>query len=338
MRRLVLAVLLLLATLLLVAQVGRLETFVAVLRQGQPGWLALAFGAQLLWQVAQAAQWLAAHRAVRLPVSLGALLPAVLVNNFALIAVPTGSLSTFALFAANARRHGYSVALASMAVMVFAVFNYLALVVSAVLLALLLAGRGQLNALLGLPVLVVLAVGLGQYVVLLWALRAPAQAAHVAQAALDRLNTVAQRVARRDLLAPARLTTFLTEAAEGLAALRSAGWRAHAGLFAVSLVTDVLQFGLFALALRAFGQPASAALALVGVSLTGVFSVVSPTPLGVGVAEGAVAFGLTLFGLPLETGLVVALAYRALSLWWPFVYGFGALQLSGLRLLRGPAP
>ncbi|MCC7361836.1 MAG: flippase-like domain-containing protein [Anaerolineales bacterium] len=337
MRRLVLAAVLLLATILLVAQFGRLGEFVAVLRQGHPGWLALAFGAQALWQAAQAAQWLAAHRAVRLPLRFAEVLPAVLVNNFALLAVPSGSLSTFALFTANARQRGRSPAAAGLAVMVFAVFNYLVLAGFALTAAVLLAVRGQLNLLLALPVLAVLVEALGQYALLLWALRAPAQAERAAQWALARLNAAAQRVARRDLLAPERLAAFSAEAADGLAALRAGGRRAHLWLLAVSLAAKLLLALLFALVLRAFGQPAPAALVIVGVSLSAGFSVVSPTPQGVGVTEGAVALALTLFGLPLETGLVVMLAYRALGLWWPFVVGFATLQLSGLRLLRGAA-
>ncbi len=336
MRRLVLAALLLLATVLLVTQFSRLESFAAVLRQGHPGWLLLAFAAQALWQAAQAGQWQAAHRAVGLPLGYAAVLPPVLVNNFALVAVPTGSLSTFALFAANAQRRGLSPARASVAVMVFAVFNYLVLAVFALAAAGVLAQRGQLNLLVGVPVLGVAAVAGGQYAVLLWALLSPAQFERGAGWAVAWLNRLVQRVARRDLLAPARLPALLAEAAEGLAALRQRGWLAHLALFAFAFVPKLLQGLLFALVLRAFGQSVAVDMVVAGVSLAALFSVVSPTPLGVGVTEGALALVLTQFGQPLATALVVALAYRALGVWWPFVYGFAALQLTGLRLLRRP--
>lgn len=338
MCRLVLAALLLLATILLITQFGRLESVVAVLRQGDPGWLALAFGVQAVWQVIQAAQWLAVHRAVGLPLSYGGVLPPVLANNFTLIAVPTASLSTFALFAANAQRRGLSPARASIAVIVFAVFNYLVLAVFAGLGAGALAQRGQLNALVAVPVLVVAAVALAQYAVLLFALATPARFEQAAGTMAQSLNQVAQRVLRRDLIAPDRVAGLMAEGGEGLAALRRRAVPAHLAVIGCGVAAKLLQLLLFALVLHAFGQPAPLALVVAGVSLAAVVSVISPTPVGIGVTEGALTLILTQFGLPLETALVVALGYRAIGLWWPFVYGFAVFQLAGLSLMRRPAP
>lgn len=338
MRRLVLAAVLLLATVLLATQFGRIADFAAVLRQGDARWLGLAFAVQALWQVNQAAQFLAAHRAVGVRLRFSAVLPPVLVNNFALLAVPSGSLSTFALFAANAQRRGFSPARAGVAVMVFAVVTYLVLAIFALTAAGVLAQRGQLNWVVGLPVLGVTAVAVGQYAALLLAAFAPARFERAAAQVVDGLNRLAGQVIHRDLLPAARLSALMAEAAEGLAALRQGGWPAHLAPFGLALTGKLAQCLLFALVLRAFGQAASLEVVVAGVSLAALFSVVSPTPLGVGVAEGALALVLTLFGQPLETALVVALAYRALSVWWPFVYGFVTLQLTGLRLLRGPAP
>ncbi len=338
MRRLLLAGVLLLATVLLATQFGRLTDFVAVLGTGDARWLGLAFAAQALWQVNQVAQFQAAHRVVGVPLGYRATLPPVLVNNFALLAVPSGSLSTFALFGANAQQRGFSPGRAGVAVMVFAVFNYLVLALFAVTAAGVLAQRGQLNWLVGVPVFVVVAVALGQYAALLIAAYAPDRFEIATAQVVAGLNRLTQRVAHRDLLPAARLATLMAEAAEGLAALRQGRWRAQLIPFALALVSKLAQFGLFALVLRAFGQAATLDVVVAGVSLAALFSVVSPTPLGVGVTEGALALVLTQFGQPFETALVVALAYRALSLWWPFVYGFAALQLTGLRLLRRPAP
>jgi glycosyltransferase 2 family protein len=338
MRRLLLAALLLVATILLATQFGRLESFAAVLRQGDAGWLALAFGAQALWQIAQAAQFQASHRAVGLPLSFSGVLPPVLANNFALVAVPTGSLSTFALFAANAQRRGLSPARASVAVIVFAVFNYLVLAVFAAIAAALLAQRGQLSVLVSLPVLVVCALALAQYAVLLFALAAPARFEQAAGTMAEILNRVAQRVVQRDLIAPDRIAGLMAEAGDGLTELRRQGPLPHLGVFALGLVAKLLQLSLFALVLRAFGQPASLDLVITGATLAAVFTVLSPTPVGVGITEGGLALVLTQFGRPFEIALVVALAYRALNLWWPFLYGFAVFQLTGLSLLRRPTP
>src|SRR5437773_10151137 len=97
---------LLLATLFLATQVNRLEDFVRILSTGHPVWIGLGVLLVLGWQVAQAAQFRAAHRAVGVRQSLLSMLPVVAAYNFVLIALPSANLSTFALCLATARRLG----------------------------------------------------------------------------------------------------------------------------------------------------------------------------------------------------------------------------------------
>ena len=61
------------------------------------------------------------------------------------------------------------------------------------------------------------------------------------------------------------------------------------------------------------------------------FTIVSPTPMGIGVVEGAMAITLSTLRVPLEAAVIITLAYRGFTLWLPLLYGIVALQISGLR-------
>jgi uncharacterized protein (TIRG00374 family) len=332
MRRLLLGLLLLAATVFLLAQAGNLQSFAQVLAQGRPGWIALALGVQALWQLNVAAQWRAAHRSVGADPGLGGILPAALANHFVLVAAPTGSVSTFALFLANARQRGLPAARVTTAVMLFAVFEDLGL--SALLAAglVVLWQRGELNALAVAAALGVFGLTLALAGTLALGLWARPVLERLLNALAGLANRLSRRWRRRDLLAPERVPAFLDEAAEGLASFRQrgGGWES----LLVSLSGKALLVALLGLTALAFGQSLSLPVLVTAAGLTGALTVVSPTPLGVGIAEGALALSLSSLGVPLEAAAAISLTYRGLTLWLPMLYGFGALQASGLRLAR----
>ncbi|GAP15948.1 conserved hypothetical protein [Longilinea arvoryzae] len=51
------------------------------------------------------------------------------------------------------------------------------------------------------------------------------------------------------------------------------------------------------------------------------FSVVSPTPSGIGIVEGVMTVALRSLGMPLENAATVTLAYRGFTFWLPLVVG-----------------
>lgn len=332
--QILLIVILLLATLFLATQVSRLEDFARILSTGHPVWIGLGVLLVLAWQAAQAAQFRAAHHAVGVEQSLLSMLPVVAANNFVLIALPSANLSTFALFLANARRQGASPERTAVAVATFAVFQYLALSASIALALLALGMRGALYPLEWLPALPIFAIGLGQYAVLLFALHSPARLERAALWLAERLNRLSRRLLRRDLVALERVHLICANAAGGLDSLRQNGPRAQLILFIYGLLSQALLASVLAVLLRAFGQHAYPATVLAGLGMAGLYTVVSPTPLGLGVVEGAVAIVLASLGLNAGAALIVSLAFRGLTLWLPVLYGFVALEALGFRAIR----
>jgi uncharacterized membrane protein YbhN (UPF0104 family) len=133
-------------------------------------------------------------------------------------------------------------------------------------------------------------------------------------------------------LAPERVPAFLAEAAEGLAGFRRAGgWES----LLASLSAKALLVVLLGLVGLAFGQRLPLGTLVAGAGFAGALTVVSPTPLGVGIAEAGLAVVLARHGVPLEAAAAISLTYRGLTIWVPMLVGFAALQVSGLRLARG---
>ena len=333
-RQVILVSVLLLATLFLATQFSRLEEYLGILATGHPGWIGLSVLALAGWQVSQAALFRAAQRAVAVEQSLLTVLPVVAANNFILLAVPAGSLSTLALFLANARRRGASPERTAVAVAGFAVFQYLTLALAIALGLLALAARGALHPLEWVPAVPIFAIALGQYAALLLAMHFPARVARATAGLAERLNRLSRRLLRRDLVAGNGDQPIGATAADGLHSMRQNGPRAQLRLLLYGLLSQVLLGLVLATVLRAFGQPVAPSTVLAGLGMAGLYSVVSPTPIGVGVVEGAVAVVLASLGLGAGPAVIVSLAFRGLTLWLPVLYGFLALQALGFRTIR----
>jgi uncharacterized membrane protein YbhN (UPF0104 family) len=134
------------------------------------------------------------------------------------------------------------------------------------------------------------------------------------------------------VLAVRRMRTFVVGwtkrlASEALTAVRRLrSPRRVAMLLGGNLGSEVLFASALALFATALGYPIGLAEALVvnvGVSL---FSGIMPVPGGIGVAEGALTFGLVQLGLPQEVALATALAYRAASFYLPPAWGWFAMR------------
>lgn len=71
-----------------------------------------------------------------------------------------------------------------------------------------------------------------------------------------------------------------------------------------------------------------------GYVVTNIFTVVSPSPNGVGVAEVAASVTLTAYGTSVSTATAVALVFRGFVFWIPFAIGALLLRRTGFSLRR----
>jgi uncharacterized protein (TIRG00374 family) len=79
----------------------------------------------------------------------------------------------------------------------------------------------------------------------------------------------------------------------------------------------------------AFRVEYTPATIIAGFSIGYLFTIVSPTPAGVGVVEAALPFSLASFGIPLSSAVVVTMAYLGVTFWLPLFIGFLAFRTLG---------
>jgi hypothetical protein len=142
------------------------------------------------------------------------------------------------------------------------------------------------------------------------------------------VNWLLRPIVRRPYLSEARASEFAAEAATGLAALRT-DWREYLLPAGLSLLGKGVLISILYMCCLAFQVPAEPDTLVAGFCIAYLFTIVSPTPSGIGVVEGAMTLGLSSLGVPLEAATVITLAYRGLTFWLPFAYGF-----VGMRVLQ----
>ena len=101
--------------------------------------------------------------------------------------------------------------------------------------------------------------------------------------------------------------------------------RATAKAFGCSIFASTCELACFGLVGLGFGVTVPEAL-ICGYVVATLFAMISITPQGVGVVEAAVVVAFTSFGESAAAGLSIALVYRGIVFWMPFLIGAVLIQ------------
>lgn len=318
----------LVATGLLVFGIVRYHEFkqiVSTLIHGRWEWVLVAILLQVVVFVLYAVLYQVSFFTVNVKSRLSDLVPLLFASMCIDVMVPSGGVSSVALFVDDAARRGQSSARAAQGALLVLAAD-LATMVPLLLYALhYLSAQRVLHAYQVLGVAAFVAFVGGLAAALLLGLRWP----HWVRGLLQGIQSIANRVAgwfRRP--APLAEDWAHRNAAEFTGAAAGIAAHPHRVVRALILgliihVIDVI--GLYAIFL-AYQQPVPAGAVVAGFALDVVFSVVSFIPRGMGVAEGVITVALTSLGVPAAKALVIALVARGLNIWLPFLPGFFFLR------------
>lgn len=107
-----------------------------------------------------------------------------------------------------------------------------------------------------------------------------------------------------------------------------------AKVFGCSIVASACELACFCLVGVAFGVTVPESL-ICGYVVATLFAMISITPQGVGVVEAAVVVAFTSFGASSAAGLSIALVYRGIVFWLPFL--IGAILIQTTKTFRSEA-
>jgi uncharacterized protein (TIRG00374 family) len=333
MRNFLIAVVLLLGVVFVFTRLAEVREIAATLRRGEWGFILLAFGLHGLWFVSVAALYRNLYRALGMDAPFGRLLLLAAGANFINIIAPTVGVGGMALFISEGRRRGFPAARVTLAGVLYLLFDYAGFLVVLAFGILVQIRRNNLSAAeIGAAViLTLLAVGIA--VLLILGMRSGAALSRALQGLARLVNGLLRPFLHRDYLSEAHAHEFAYEAADGLREMRCCPRNLYTSL-GLAFLSKLVLVSVLAVIFLAFGVPISIGTVIAGFSIGYLFMIISPTPAGLGVVEGALTLALNAQRIPLGTATVLTLAYRGVTFWWPLLLGMFAFRY----LQHGPRP
>ncbi len=326
MRKLMYALVFLLAVIFLIAQFAEVRAIIETLHRGDWRFIFLAFGVQLLWLVNVAASYQVIFRATGILEKLSKLLLLSAAANFLNVVAPSAGMSGMAVFISEARRRGYSPGRVTVGGVTFLLFDYAGFLCILTVGLLVLFRRNNLNTAEIIATIVLLIQALALVYLLFLGMRSPRVFGNILAWLARVINRVMWPILRKPYLPEARAHEFAREATEGLRQLRY-NRRGTLLPFVLALSNKALLLTIFYLMFVAFQVPVSGGTLVAGFSVMYLFFIVSITPSGIGVVEGVLTLVLRSMNVNLSDAVVVTLAYRGITLWIPLLYGFLAFRL-----------
>lgn len=329
MQKFLVVFILFLGVVLVMLSIGQLENTLETLRNGKLWYLLLAVAIQAGWFLLVGITYRSIYKLLGMDASLLNLTLLSAAANFVNVVMPTAGVGGMAVFVNAARRHGQASGKVTLAAALFLLFDQAAFLAVLALGMVVLVRRNDLNAGDVIAALIFLTIAsLLVTALYLGARSVEAMGGFLAQ--LVRLvNMVLRPFLRRDYLREERAHEFAHEMADGLAALPVRPGGLLKPLFLAFLNKSLMICILWA-AFLSFEVPYSVGTIIGGFAIGYLFTIVSPTPSGFGVMEGAMALGLKSLRVVWSQAVVITLAYRAVTFWVPL--GVGALAFRYLHL------
>jgi uncharacterized protein (TIRG00374 family) len=242
-------------------------------------------------------------------------------SDFVNIVVPSAGLSGVSIFVGDARVRGDSQARAAVAGVLNTLFDYTALLCVLVIGIIVLFRRSDLNwaEISASSLLLLMAIGLATLLYL--GMRSARLLGNVLFWLAHRINRLFWPFIKRNYLPEDQARSFANDAADGIQLLRLEP-RNMALPLLFALCNKLLLISVLALSFLAFQVPFSAGTVIAGFSISYLFMMISPTPSGIGVFEGALTLVLNSLQITLAEAAVVTLTYRAVTFWFPLILGY----------------
>jgi phosphatidylglycerol lysyltransferase len=308
-----------------ISRFTQLEQLKTTLAQGSWSWILAAVLCQIVYYVVFSSSYQAAFYTVGIRTRTRDLIPVTVGSLFVNVVVPVGGAGGAALFAQDLSRRGKPTAGAAAGVLLQMIADFSAFVLILIPGMIYLFIKHDLKTYeIGAgAVLLLMTVGMSTILILgIWK-------PEVLRRLLNWLQRTAIRIFQRlhrslplaDSWAEKNAVEFNQAAAAAKAYPTRLLWT-----ITVALAAHILDLLTLYILFQAFHQPISLGALVAGYAVGILFWIVSITPQGIGVVEGAMALTFTSLGIPSTVAAMVSLAFRGLSFWLPMVLGFFAVQ------------
>jgi uncharacterized protein (TIRG00374 family) len=328
MRKFLIALLLLLGLVFLFSRLGEAQEVLMTLRMGDWRWLGVALVVHVLYVVNIGASFRTIYRTLGLEEQIARLTLLGLAANFVIVVAPSAGMGGVAVFAADAQARGHPTGRVTTAGVMYLLYDYLATLIASVLGLFVLFQHHEINGgeITAALILALMALGLGSLLYL--GMRSGDMLGRALRWLSGVLNRLLRPFLRRDRFDASRAYAFGLEAAEGLRTARESP-RGLLWPFALALSNKALMMTILFLMFLAFGQPFTIGTLVAGYSIGYLFTIVSPTPSGIGFVETAMTLVLRSLGVPLAPAALIVLGFRGFTVWLSLAYGMIAIRWVG---------
>lgn len=319
-----------LGVMFVITRFAEINDIYQTLQQGDWRFLLLAALVEILWMFNLGASFKAILRLLGVEESLGRLVLAVMAANFVNIVAPSAGMGGVAVLISEAKVRDYSTGKATVASTLFILLDYVAFFMVLTLGFIVLIRRDRLTPAEIVASIVMLVLALALAAILILGIRSEKQLGGLLAWMARVVNALVRpfRPSHGDYLSVERAHQFAAEVAEGVQALRGRTRELIVPLL-LALNGKALMILVLFLVFVSTRRPVSIGTLIAGFSIAFLFTIVSPTPSGVGVVESILTLALNSFFIPLGTAAVLALTYRAITFWMPFLIGLIAFRYLG---------
>lgn len=328
MRSFFLAVILMIGVVFVFWRISEVEAIVDTLQNGDWRFLFLGVIVVFIWLFTAGGLIYAVYRALGLDEKIGHLFFVAGAANFMNITMPAAGMSGMAVFLSEAKRKNLPRGRVTVASALSVLFEYTGFICILAVGIIVLFRRNSLNIAQIIATAVLLAIVAAFVALVILAMKSGEKLGRRLVRISKRINRILQPIVRWEYLSEERAYDFAIEISSGLRELSTTPAKliipAFLGLLKQSWLIVVLY-----LTFCAFAVPVSIGTLIAGFSIGYLFVIVSPTPAGLGVVEGALTLALSSMYIPLGTATVITLAYRGLTFWIPFFFGMYAFRHLG---------
>ncbi len=324
-RKLLFWVVLLLFGWIVWSRFAEIDKLIHTLESGQPLWIASAMAVQFLFFVIFSGVYWAAFRTVGVLSRLRDLIELTFAATFVNATISSGGTAGTALYIDDARRRGQSPAQAAAGSVLVVAADYAGYGVLLAVGLITLIRQHSITRIEVISALIMYGLIFAVLAVLstsVWYPQGLRRLLHGVQRGVNRVGGWVRRprVVSADW-ADKNAADFIT-AGNSL----KQNPRSVAQTVTIAFLSHLVQAVVLYLLFLAFKQPITFSFALTLYVMTILFTVVSPTPSGVGVVETIMPAIYVSLGVPLEAGTIINLAFRGISFWLPLLIGFFALR------------
>ena len=231
-----------------------------------------------------------------------------------------------AVFIDSAKTRGQPSARVIVAGILYVIYEYLSLLCVAIFGFIVFLRRNNLNAGEITSALILFLFALAYAIILFIGYKSSDRLGNILSKMACWMNRVLQPLFHRDLINPEIAYKFSTEIGDGIKNIREHKDKLF-WPFLFALNNKAILICVLSATFLAMDTPFSVGTIIGGFSMVQLTYYVSPTPGGIGIVESVFPVILRMLRVPVNKGLLIALVYRAFTIWVPFLVGFISFRI-----------